>query len=186
MKFIFTTFVSIYSLTLLDSHALAAQQGELSTGTSVGQFTNTLGVPTVAQRKVQVLGVVDALIKRESELLTVNGAADKPGVKDNFCVVDTLNGAVKLTFTSPNGEQGWVAKDIEGKRMNYRLAMATTLNGPLRWIGPGEAITIAATTTVNGPELCASGNVTKGAGSVNEFVPNITYVDTVLITATPL
>lgn len=182
-----TRFIYSFStLTLLSLNALAAQQGELSTSASVGQFTNTLGVPVPALRKVQVLGVLDALVKIDTPLLAADGVTEKPGVRDNFCVVDTLNGAVKLTFTRTDGEGNWVAKDIEGKRLDYRMLVSPTLNGPLNYIAIGAPVTITSSTTVNGPELCNSGNVSKGVISRTAFVPNITYVDTVVITATPL
>lgn len=181
----FAIVCGISSLVLCDSNALAAQQGELSISASAGQFTNTLGIPSNSLRKVQVLGVVDALVRKESPLLAVDGVALEPGIRDNFCVVDTLNGTVNLTFTRVDNENGWVAKDVEGRRMDYRMLVSTTLNGRLRNIAIGAPVAIAGFTAVNRPELCGGGNISKGVTARTAFLPNITYIDTVLLTATP-
>lgn len=166
----------------------AATQGTLG-ASSTGTFTNTfIGAP----RQVQVLGLKDATMTINSGNVRNAFLANGPGVEDQFCVVDTSGGAVKLTVTgsNPHGTNDqFTAKSSAGESLIYYQSFYTD-SGPIAGRALGTTgFTVPGTVVKTSAAQCGDGNVTKSivpADISGWPATGRSYTETVTVVATPI
>ena len=169
----------------------AATQGTMGSS-STGTFTNTFsGNPA----QIQILGLQDSIMSPgSSSVATVFG--NTPGTNDNFCVVSTGGGGVKLTFTATNTKSSSIAyqaRESGGNSVGYWMAVGLTSRGTGSQVFTNLDTTgysIPAGSAATAASSCgANGNMTKAVILVNATAlptSNLTYIDSVTVVATPI
>ncbi|WP_153013065.1 hypothetical protein [Pseudacidovorax intermedius] len=184
--------LAFLALAAVSGIAAAATQGTLG-ATSTGSFTNTFNSNP---RQVQVLGLQDALVTPNSgNAYTKYGFL--PGAQDQYCVVDTGGGSVKLTFTSANGKgsssagNGLLAKAADGSTLEYVLSTGVQgdANSVVDTSLDTTGLTVPAASTVTAASSCGAGALMKSIvvqGGAALPVGTKIYTDTVTVVATPI
>lgn len=164
--------------------AFAATQGDLSSTSSSAIFRNVFGETLLAGRQIQVTQLKDAVMNNSSPQLNLLNDPAFHGVRDKFCVTDTTGANVRITFNPTNLAVGdWNAKAADGTYHQYYLTIGK-VGGPWSRIERYQAYDLTAAPKTEAE--CGSGNVEKGLHAIPDLGLNKSYIDTIVVTATPL
>lgn len=166
------------------SAAFSAVQGEMSDTSSTAVYRNVFGETLLSGRQVQVTMLKDALMDEKSPVLEFQGNAAYHGVRDKFCVIDTTGSNVQIKLNPTDlTVGGWQGRSVKGTYHQYWLTLGKTG-------GPYTNVDRFGTYDVSGAartELeCGEGNVEKGLHALPTFNLNDSFIDTVILTVTPL
>ncbi len=187
---------SMGALALAGSSAFAVDgvhSGAESPTSSSTAFTNTFD--GTADRKIQIINVYDATVTAHTGMLSIAGES-RTAKADKFCVIDTWGGQVNLTFRGGSDDVAvFHALDAGGAVMTYGMYLKAE-GGSDDLLLP-QANPPAFTISVKNASNCGLGNFQKTIFPVStedgpvpagaNFPQNgKIYIDTVVVTATPV
>lgn len=164
--------------------AFAAIQGEMSGTSSSAIFKNVFGETLQSGRQIQVTMLKDAFMGNDSPQLEMGGDGNLHGVRDKFCVIDTTGSNVQVKLTPTNLDvNDWHAKSLDGAYHQYYMTIGKT-GGPYTRIERYQTYQVKAAAK---DELeCKDGNMEKGLHAFPDLGLNKSYVDTIILTVSPL